>query len=113
MRIVSAVLAVALAIIGVFFLAGHQGQVLRIVVGAVLLAGAVALVVATRLRPQVVQRQMVQRIELSGDVRLEDLTCQQCRGKLSRESVQLRAGAVFVSCPYCKAEYQLEEAPKW
>lgn len=113
MRVVSAMLAVALALIGVFFLAGHQGQVLRIVVGAVLLAGAVALIVAARLRPTVVQRQVVQRIELSGDVRLEDLTCRECRGRLSRESVQLRAGAVFVACPYCKAEYQLEEAPRW
>jgi hypothetical protein len=113
MRVVSAMLAVALALIGVFFLAGHQGQVLRIVVGAVLLAGAVALVVAARLRPTVVQRQVVQRIELSGDVRLEDLTCRECRGRLSRESVQLRAGAVSVACPYCQAEYQLEEAPRW
>ena len=113
MRVVSAVLAVALALVGVFFLAGHQGQAMRIVVGVVLLAGAVALIVAARLRPQVVQRQVVQRLELSGDVRLEQLTCRECGGKLSRESVQLRAGAAFVSCPYCQAEYQLEEAPKW
>jgi len=113
MRVVGYGLAVVLGLLGVVFIAGHQGVVLRIVVGAVLLAAAVALVVATRMRPRVEQRNVVQRIELSGDVTPEKLDCRECGASLSRDSVAVKAGAVFVSCRYCGAEYQLEEAPKW
>lgn len=112
-RIVGYALAVSLGLLGIVFVAGNQGVVLRIVVGVVLLAAAVALVVAMRLRPRVEQRDIVQRIELSGDVRPEELTCNRCGASLAEDALEVRAGAVFVSCRYCGAAYQLEEAPKW
>ena len=52
-------------------------------------------------------------LELTGDMRLEDLKCRHCGGSLSSDSVSFNAGTVFVSCPYCRSEYQMEEAPKW
>jgi hypothetical protein len=113
MKIVSYLLAAVLGLLGIVFVAGNQGVVLRIVVGVVLLAAAVALVVAVRLRPRVEQRNVVQRIDLSGDVRTEELTCKKCGAHLSSDAVEVRAGAVFVSCRYCQATYQIEEAPKW
>ncbi len=113
MRIVSYVLAVVLGLLGVVFVAGNQGVVLRIVVGAVLLASAVALVVAARLRPRIEQRNIVQKIDLSGDVRAEQLSCRKCGAQLDEESIEVKAGAVFASCRYCRSSYQLEEAPKW
>lgn len=113
MKIVSYLLAAVLGLLGIVFIAGNQGVVLRIVVGAVLLAAAIALVVAARLRPKVEQRNIVQRIDLSGDVTPEELACKKCGAHLSRDAIEVRAGAVFVSCRYCGATYQLEEAPKW
>lgn len=103
-----------LGLLGVVFVAGNQGVALRIVVGVVLLAAAVALVVAVRLRPKVEQRNVVQRIDLfSGDVRPEELTCDPCGASLGKDALEVRVGAVFVSCRYCGATYRLEEAPKW
>jgi uncharacterized Zn-finger protein len=32
---------------------------------------------------------------------------------LSKENLEVKAGAIFVECPYCGASYQIEEAPKW
>ena len=55
----------------------------------------------------------MQKIDLSGDVKLQDLTCRACGGTLGKESVIVKAGAVFVNCQYCGATYQIEEAPKW
>ena len=52
-------------------------------------------------------------IELSGDVNLENMTCDKCGAGLSSKNISLKAGAVFVSCPYCGMEYQIEEKPKW
>lgn len=113
MRIFSYVLATVLALLGVVFLAGHQGVAARLVVGVVLLGGAIGLVAVTRLRPRVEQRTVVQRVELSGDVRAEELRCRRCGAGLDSSSVEVRAGAVFVACGHCGAAYQLEEAPKW
>ena len=113
MKVVSYGLAAVLGLLGVVFIAGNQGVVLRIVVGAVLLAAAGALVAAMRLRPKIEQRNIVQKIDISGKVGLSELTCTQCGARLDQKSVEVRAGAVFVSCPYCNASYQLEEEPKW
>jgi hypothetical protein len=113
LTIVSYVLAVVLGLLGIVFIAGHQGVVLRIVVGGVMLAAAIALAVAARLRPKVEQRNIVQKIDLSGDVRAEEMKCTKCGAQLDRDSIEVRAGAIFVSCRYCQSSYQLEEAPKW
>jgi len=56
---------------------------------------------------------IVQKIDLSGDVQLEKLTCKSCGGALTPESITMLAGAPVVHCPYCKTSYQLEEKPKW
>lgn len=113
MKIVSYALAGVLGLLGVVFLTGHQGVALRIVVGAVLLAAALALVIAVRLRPTVLQRNIVQKIDVSGDIRTQELECKKCGAHLDKSSIEIKAGSVFVSCKYCQASYQLEEAPKW
>lgn len=110
-RIIAYVLAAALGVLGLIFVAGAQGQVMRIVVGGVLLLGAAAIVALSRLAP--VQTTMTQKIDLSGDVGVQDLVCRRCGGHLSEKSVSVRAGAVFVNCEFCGAAYQLEEQPKW
>jgi hypothetical protein len=112
-KLVAYLLAAALGGLGLVFVAGNQGLTNRIIVGVVLLASAIALVVAVRLRPRVEARTVVQKIDLSGDVSVQELTCKNCRAQLAADSVAVRAGAVFVECRYCSAAYQLEEAPKW
>ncbi len=115
MQIVTYVLAAALGFFGLVFLVGSQGQVLRLVVGVVLLAGAGVLVYLMRVRPQPsqVNTTVVQKIELSGNVNLQNLTCKNCGGRLTEKSIAVKAGAVFVNCEFCGTAYQLEEEPKW
>lgn len=105
------ILAALLALFALMFIIGAQGQVMRIVVGVVLFAGAAALVWLARQGPGTTT--VVQKIDLSGDVRLQNLTCNACGGTLSSKSIKVEAGAVFVHCEYCGAAYQLEEEPKW
>jgi hypothetical protein len=113
MKVVGYGLALALGLLGLVFIAGHQGVTIRIAVGAILLAGAIALVVALRMKPRVEQRNVVQKIDLSGDVSTQKLECAKCGAQLDKDSIEVRAGAIFVSCKYCQASYQLEEAPRW
>jgi Zn finger protein HypA/HybF involved in hydrogenase expression len=112
-KLVAYPLAALLGVFGLMFVVGSQGQVLRIVVGAILLAAAGALIWLALQKPKPSVTTIVQKIDLSGDVKLASLTCRSCGGTLSKESVSVKAGGVFVNCPYCGAAYQIEEEPKW
>ena len=113
MEIVSYLIAAILAFFGFMFVVGSQGQIIRIIVGIILFAAVGALVYAVRARPKKEEITHVQKIDLSGDVQLEQLKCQSCGGALSKDNLVVKAGAIFVECPYCGAAYQIEEAPKW
>ena len=53
------------------------------------------------------------KIDLSGDVNLDTLTCKSCGSPLSPEHITMVAGAPVVACPSCGTTYQLTEEPKW
>ena len=57
--------------------------------------------------------EMVQHIDLSGDISTEKLRCKNCGANLEKDSVTVKAGAVFISCPYCGSTYQITEEPTW
>lgn len=113
MKIVTLILALVLGGLGLVFVIGHQGMTMRLVVGIILIIAALVLAVLPRLRPKVIRREIVQKIELSGDVSQQKLVCTNCSGQLDKKHLSVEAGAIFVACPYCNAQYQLEEAPKW
>ncbi len=115
MRIVGALLAAVVGLLGLVFLIGAQGQALRFAIGVVLIGAAGAIVYFMLLRPQVqqVQQTVVQKIDLSGDVNLEKMTCQACGAPLSKDAISLKEGAIMVTCPSCGTTYQIEEKPKY
>jgi hypothetical protein len=113
MKLVAYPLAALLGLLGIVFIVGSQGLVMRVIVGVVLMAAAGALVWLALQRPKQITTTVVQKIDLTGDVNLQDMTCRACGGSLAKESVTVKAGAVFVNCQYCSAAYQLEEEPKW
>lgn len=113
MKIASYIIAALLAILGLIFLTGSQGQIIRLVIGVVLLVAAGAVLYLFRSKPQVTQNTVVQKIDLSGDVNLETMKCKVCGAPLAKDSLEVKAGAIFVTCGHCGSTYQFEEEPKW
>jgi Zn finger protein HypA/HybF involved in hydrogenase expression len=113
MTTVAYLLSGLLGLFGLILLLGASegNTVTRLVVGIVLLGAAALLFFLGRMKMP--ERTIVQKIDLTGDVAAQDLKCKACGGKLDSSSVSVEAGAVFIKCPYCGAQYQLEEAPKW
>ena len=113
MKIAVYILAGLLGVLGLFglFAAGEGNAVVRVIISLILLAAAATVVALSRLRPQHHTHEM--KVEMPGETSLEQIQCKQCGATLSSKSVRVSAGAVFVSCEFCGAEYQLEEAPKW
>ncbi len=113
MELITYIIAAALAFFGLMFVVGMEGEIIRLIIGLVLMGAAGVMVYLTKMRPRKQETTIVQKIDLSGDVSLEQMRCRSCNGALSKDSVEVRAGAIFVNCPYCGTSYQIEEAPKW
>lgn len=92
-----------------------QVGIVLMVIGLIVgVAGAGLLIFTIKKSKEVPPEQKVTLdIDLSGDIQLEKLTCEQCGGALSSKNVSMVAGAPTVECPYCGASYQLVEEPKW
>lgn len=115
MKAVGFLFAGLLLVLGAIFCAAAAATGLgaRWILGAILLGAGLAMIYFLRMKTPETRVTVTQQIDLSGDVSLEKLTCTNCAATLDSKSVSVRAGAVFVHCPYCESEYQLEEAPKW
>ena len=113
MKLVAYPLAAVVGFFGLMFIAGAQGSMMRIVVGIVLFAAAIALVWIAMQKPKPIETTLIQKIDLSGDVNLQEMKCRSCGGTLGKESIGVKAGGIYINCQYCGAQYQIEEAPKW
>jgi Zn finger protein HypA/HybF involved in hydrogenase expression len=83
----------------------------RAAVGLLLIAVCLGLAfLAFRRRETVV---VEQRIDIGGEIGARLLKCRNCGAELQKEDMEVRLGAVFIACPYCHSQYQLEEEPKW
>ena len=111
MQILVYILAGFLALLGVVFIVGAQGQSIRIVIGVILLLGGGGLIGLLRLRPR--HTTVSQKVDVSGDIALKQLKCRSCGGTLGNDSIEVKAGAVFVDCAFCGASYRLEEDVRW
>ncbi|MEW6685661.1 MAG: hypothetical protein AB1393_05585 [Candidatus Edwardsbacteria bacterium] len=118
-KIAGYIIAGILIFFGVLFIwsAGAAGVNTgsRLLTGIVLIALGLGIILLVKIfepkEPQKVE--ITQKIEVSGDVSLEQIKCRNCGGTLSKESVTVKEGAIFVNCPYCGTSYQIEESPKW
>ncbi len=113
MKIAVYLIAAVLFFFGFMFVVGAQGAPERFVVGFILFAAGGVLIYLTKVQPQYTEVTHVQKIDLSGDVQLEQMKCASCGGTLDKRNLEVKAGAIFVECPYCGSSYQIEEAPKW
>lgn len=98
---------------GLVFLisAGQTNPIPRVVIGVILIGAGIFVSYVIRMKAP--QTTLIQKIDLSGDIAAEQLQCRACGGMLEKDSVSVKAGGIFIDCPYCGASYQLEEEPKW
>ena len=115
MKFMFYILAAILLLLGLIFIFAGSYPIMygRIAVGVILFVAGIAFIFASRMQPQVKEVQVTEIIELTGDISLENLTCRSCSAALKKEDISIKAGVVFIVCPYCSATYQMEEEPKW
>jgi len=118
-KIIGTIVAAILILFGVLFIwaafspEGETGWILIGVITVAIGLGIIALIKFREPKPAQPPQEIVQKIDLSGDIEVEKLKCQECGAALTKDSIAVKEGAIIISCPYCGSMYQLVEEPKW
>lgn len=122
LRIVGIIVAILMILFGILFViastseeAKAGGQLgLWCGVGVVLIIVGLAIIGFAWWQKRKEQKiEITQQIELTGDLEMEKLKCEQCGAPVDKKSISVEAGAITVHCPYCGSVYQIAEEPKW
>ena len=87
-------------------------QVLRLVEGAILILVGFAVAYAAYAfsrKPTTI----VQRVELSGEMKTAPIKCPNCGGSVDANLIKVVSGVPYATCPYCGKTFEIAEAPKW
>ncbi|MFB0543207.1 MAG: hypothetical protein ACETVR_00350 [Candidatus Bathyarchaeia archaeon] len=57
--------------------------------------------------------EIVQRVELSGPIKAQELQCPYCSASLDLDQVKVVDGVPMIKCPYCGRSFEVTEKPKW
>lgn len=118
-KIIGYIFAGIAILFGVLFLiAAFDGRPVSQAVGnfiiAIILIGiGVVIIIAIKMREPKPKQEIIQKIDVSGDIAMERLKCKNCGALLDKDSIKLVEGAIVISCPYCGTTYQMVEEPKW
>ncbi|HET89367.1 MAG TPA: hypothetical protein ENN99_01295 [Chloroflexi bacterium] len=118
-KIIGYIVAAILIFFGVLFIwatFSPDGQIGWLVIGIISVGiglGIIALVKFREPKSALPPQEIIQKVDLSGDIQMETLKCQKCGGELQKDSISVKEGAIFIACPYCGSEYQMVEEPKW
>ncbi len=115
-KVIGYIATAILILFGVLMIIGgtdQTGDPIWIPIGGFLIVLGLVLIWLVGRKVKSDSTELIQKIELSGDVNLEALSCESCGGALSPDNIKMVAGAPVVTCPYCDSTYQLSEEPKW
>ncbi|MFO7944899.1 MAG: hypothetical protein R6U51_11435 [Anaerolineales bacterium] len=115
-KIIGYIFASILIVIGLLFIIAtfsEDGKISYLLTGSILVLIGFGIIWFTGRKKDTEKEEVTMKIDLSGDVDLDTLSCKSCGGHLDSENISMVAGAPVVECPYCGTSYQLTEEPKW
>ncbi len=118
-KIIGYIIAAILVFFGVLFVwaafspDGEPGWIIIGIISVAVGLGIIALIKFREPKPAQAPQEIIQKIDLSGNIEMETLKCEKCGGELKKDSITVKEGAIFISCPYCGSTYQMVEEPKW
>ncbi len=56
---------------------------------------------------------IVQRLEVSGQMKAATIKCPNCGGNINANQIQINQGVPYAKCPYCGTTFEVTEEPKW
>ena len=111
-RFLGYILVAILLFIGLLFAWASSVQYAETRLGVALISVASALIILYLLQ-RGKPGEIVQRVELSGPVKAQEIRCPNCSALLDLEKVKVVDGIPTIKCPYCGRSFEVTEKPKW
>jgi DNA-directed RNA polymerase subunit RPC12/RpoP len=108
-NVLGAIVIAVLLFFGIIFAWASVFDSTRLIVAALLFV--VAFGIAYYLTRQ--QKTIVQKLEVSGDMKAVALKCPNCGASVDANSIKIVSGVPYATCPYCGHTFEVSEEPKW
>ncbi len=109
--VIGSIAVVVLLFFGIIFAlaAGARDAPTRLTVAAMLFAVSFGIAFYITRKPKTI----IQRLELSGQMKAVPLKCSNCSASLSANEIKIVSGVPYATCPYCGQTFEVAEEPKW
>jgi uncharacterized membrane protein len=108
-NVLGAIVIAVLLFFGIIFALASIYESTRLIVAALLFI--VAFGIAYYLTRE--QKTIVQKLEVSGDMKAVALKCPNCAASVDVNSIKMVSGVPYATCPYCGHTFEVSEEPKW
>jgi uncharacterized membrane protein len=108
-NVLGAIVIAVLLFFGIIFALASVYESTRLIVAALLFV--VAFGIAYYLTRE--QKTIVQKLEVSGDMKAVALKCPNCAASVDANSIKMVSGVPYATCPYCGHTFEVSEEPKW
>ncbi len=107
--VIGSIAIVVLFFFGVVFALASVYEITRLIVAAMLFAVSFGIAFYITRKPKTI----IQRLELSGQMKAVPLKCSNCSASLSANDIRIVSGVPYATCPYCGQTFEVAEEPKW
>jgi uncharacterized membrane protein len=94
---------------GIIFALASVYESTRLIVAALLFVVGFGIAYYITKKPKTI----VQRLELSGQMKAVALKCPNCSGSVNANNIKIVSGVPYATCPYCGQTFEIAEEPKW
>ena len=112
MNVNTVVGSIAIAVLfffGIVFALASSYAPTRLIVSVLLFVVGFGIAYYISRRPKTI----VQRLELSGQMKTVALKCPNCSASLNTSKIKIVSGVPYATCPYCGQTFEVAEEPKW
>ena len=107
--VLGGIVVVVLFFFGIIFALASVYEPTRLIVAALLFVVGFGIAYYITKKPKTI----VQRLELSGQVKAVALKCPNCSASVNADNIKIVSGVPYATCPYCGQTFEIAEEPKW
>ena len=110
--VLGSIVVIILFFFGVVFALASAYAPTRLAIAAILFAAGFGVITVlyllTRKQPKIVQR-----VELSGEMKAVPIECPECGASIHPNKIKIVDGVPYAICGYCGTTNEVAEEPKW
>jgi hypothetical protein len=107
--VIGAIAVSVLLFFGIIFALASVYAPTRLLVAVLLFALSLVIVYYVTRKPKTI----IQRLEVSGDMKAVDIKCPGCGASVDASRIRIVSGVPYATCAYCGRTFEVAEEPKW